>query len=43
LALKELGVTWHCHTPSSYSRLASEILSEQSPVSGVEDHSYFCG
>jgi hypothetical protein len=37
LALKELGVTWHCHTP------ASEILSEQSPVSGVEDHSYFCG
>ena len=39
----EVGVTWHCQTPSSNSRLASKILSEQSPSSGLPAHSYLVG
>ena len=39
----EVGVTWHCQTPSSNSRLASKILKEQSPSSGLPAHSYLVG
>ena len=40
---KLLGVTWHCQTPSSYSKLASKMRKLQSPVSGDPDHSYLPG
>ena len=46
LVLNSLGVTWHCQTPSSNSKLALKILREQSPGSALEaaaTHSYFPG
>lgn len=39
--VKSLAVTWHCHRPSSNSRVADLTHKEQSPMSGLPTHSYF--
>lgn len=39
--VKSLAVTWHCHRPSSNSKVADLTHREQSPMSGRPTHSYF--
>lgn len=39
--VKSLAVTWHCHRPSSNSKVADLTHKEQSPMSGRPTHSYF--